>query len=635
MGTPAQVPGAAQTPAPATQGAEGTRPAAGPEPQPQLAKRRLSDQIAWMRYMAWSELAAGLLLSAFAFHYMSAQAAREARTNFIDQCEKIEHIIAIRLSSYADILLGLRGFMRHATTVTRAEFRDYVSELDLPRNHPGLTSLNYATEVESGGKHAFVQGVRRDTSIAADGYPGFAILPPGERASYHVMAYVEPAGVAELQMGADLKTYSPSSGVLYAMLRDTGGVAAGPRTIPGPEKYQWGLRLATYRIGLPTGTPEERRAALTGSVGLRFSLESLLHSVLPPAVAARTRVRLHAFSKQPGPNPVYVPAQANLLIDSGPLPPAAKAAWAGLGSGDLLNSQAHLNYGGRVLGLYFEGRAGDYSTGFERALPYIVMALGLFSTLLLFARIRALLGVRRKLEHAVRERTQELKRGNERLLAERDARIRLERTTLKIAETERARLASELHDDLGQTLTASACLAQTLAQDLRDKRVEGAEGSEQADAIERLLSGAIEKTRLLAQGLMPLASQVGSIWVALELLAQHAREIFRIDCRVVCDPAQILEDRNVAQQLYRIAQEGVLNAVRHGEASVVTIEFSVSETDSSMRMLIIDNGGGINAERMQERTGVGLRIMRQRCRSIGLDMELEANPDGGTILRIE
>lgn len=116
MGTPAQVPGAAQIPAPATQGADGRHPPAEPGPDPQLPKRRLSDQIAWMRYMAWSELAAGLLLSAFAFHYMSAQAAREARANFIDRCEKIEHIIAISLNSYADILLGLRGFMRHATT---------------------------------------------------------------------------------------------------------------------------------------------------------------------------------------------------------------------------------------------------------------------------------------------------------------------------------------------------------------------------------------------------------------------------------------------------------------------------------------------------------------------------------------
>jgi signal transduction histidine kinase len=246
--------------------------------------------------------------------------------------------------------------------------------------------------------------------------------------------------------------------------------------------------------------------------------------------------------------------------------------------------------------------------------------------------MRALLGARRNLEKLVDERTQELKSSNERLLGEREARIRLERSTLKIAETERARLASELHDDLGQTLTASACLVQSLAQDLRGKWDEGAD---QADAIEQHLSGAVEKTRLLAQGLMPLASQVGSIWVALEQLAQHAREIFRIDCRVVCDPAAIIEDRNAAQELYRIAQEGVLNAVRHGHAALVSIEFSVSETGSRMRLRVIDNGGGVDAERMQARTGVGLRILRQRCRSIGLDMRLEPNPEGGTILVVE
>jgi signal transduction histidine kinase len=237
-----------------------------------------------------------------------------------------------------------------------------------------------------------------------------------------------------------------------------------------------------------------------------------------------------------------------------------------------------------------------------------------------------------ELERTVVERTRELLRVNAKLIDERAQRIQLERAMLTVAESERSRIGRELHDDLGQVLTAAACMAQALSQDLESR---WAPGAAQASAVEVHLSHAVEKARLLAQGLMPLASQVGSISVALEQLARHARESYQIDVRVVCDPAQIIEDRRVAQELYRVAQEAVLNAVKHGRASMVTIEFSVHEPGPKPRMLVIDNGDGIDAAKMAGTTGIGLRIMRQRCRSIGLELALAPHPAGGAQLRVE
>ena len=134
---------------------------------------------------------------------------------------------------------------------------------------------------------------------------------------------------------------------------------------------------------------------------------------------------------------------------------------------------------------------------------------------------------------------------------------------------------------------------------------------------------------------MPLAPHVASAEIALEQLAARAREIYGIECKVLCEAEQVNEELSVAQQLYRIAQEGVLNAVRHGRASSVSIFLGVSESGGSVRMILIDNGEGIDEERIKRGAGVGLRIMRHRCRSIGLDMKLERHPEGGTILRIE
>ena len=273
-----------------------------------MTKLRLVDQLVWMRSIAWLELAAGLLLSAFAFNYMSAQVAREVRANFIDHCETIEHTIAIRLGSYTDVLVGMRGFMSHSEMVTRAEFHQYAAGLDLPRRHPGLISVNFARELDGRAKQAFIQGVRRDTGVESQGYPDFDILPAGERDSYHVMDYVQPPRIPSPLMGTDLKAYSSSAAEVVAIARDTGGVAAGSREIPGAASHQWGLRLATYRNDAPTGTLRERRAALTGSVGLRFSLEGLLRSVLPEEDMRRTRLRLHTFSLQADPGVGYQPS---------------------------------------------------------------------------------------------------------------------------------------------------------------------------------------------------------------------------------------------------------------------------------------------------------------------------------------
>ena len=587
-----------------------------------------------VRYAAWIELALGLSLSAAAFVAVDAQVAKEARAKFEAECSVIEQSMVMRLSNYEGLLLGLSGFMRHARHVARGEFREYVTELDLRSRHIGVTTLNFARHVRDGDKKAFLRSVREDRDIARNGYPNFSITPAGERASYHPFTYVEPQFAARSLFGVDLQACCEGGAPNLAAMRDGGGVVTSPVIIAGSEDYQLGMRLATYRAGAATNTVEQRREALTGSVGLRFSLSHLLQSALPANNPERIRVRMYSYHyPPPEADFIFTPSKQNLLIDSAALWPW-KAGQDGKAddAGERLKSRSNRLLGDRMLDINFEASVNEFSGAFDRWLPYHAAALGAICTLLLFALLRSLLRSRVDLEEAVRGRTRDLTQASEKMRSERDQRIRLEREILNVAEDERSLLGRELHDDLGQTLAATACLAQSLSQDLESR---WAQGAAQASLIERHISGMVEKSRLLAQGLMPLASQVGTISVALEQLARHARESYRIGCQVTCNPGDILEDRETARELYRIAQEAVLNAVRHGHATSVNIDLSVVPATGRLRMLIVDNGGGLDEERAKKSAGIGLRIMRSRAGSIGMSLTLERNPEGGTVVRVD
>lgn len=589
----------------------------------------------WVHHAPWLVLALGLTLSAAAFQYVSKQVAREARGKFEAECAAIERIVTTRLSSFTNLLMSLRGFMSHAQVVTHAEFTRYVSELDLLRQHPGVTTINYAQQVDGAAKAAFVNSVRKDTSLRPRGFPEFSIAQHAERASYHVITFVEPFDANAALFGLDLQSCCAGTQEALAAVRDSGEIISDPEILADADDYQWGLRLATYRGGLPTTTLEQRREAFAGSVGLRFSLSQLMEEIVPPPHTKRVRVRLHSFPRAAGSNTAFTPALRNMIIDSFASRPSKverAVAFNKRAGANELSSNTWLHFGGQTLGIYYDGKMVDFSTDTERALPYLVTTTILILTSALFAMLRLLLRSRLELETAVGERTHELKQANDEMRVEAQKRIRLEREILGVAEQERERLGRDLHDDIGQMLTATAFLAQSLSQDLEARWEEGAG---HANLIEKHLSETVERIRYLAQGLMPLASQVGSLSVALEQLARHARESFRIGCQVVCDPPEIFANQLAAEQLYRIAQEGLLNAVKHGHASSVTISLSLSHESQSLRMAVTDNGDGIDNERMLHSAGIGLRLMRKRCLTIGMNMSLERRPEGGTVLRVE
>ena len=202
-------------------------------------------------------------------------------------------------------------------------------------------------------------------------------------------------------------------------------------------------------------------------------------------------------------------------------------------------------------------------------------------------------------------------------------RVGLEREILAISEREQRRLGHDLHDDLCQQLAGIEFLSQRLASGLAARAAVRARAKEIAQMVQR----AMTQTRELARGLSPVRLEAEGLTDALRELAAGTKKVFGCDCRCRCDPPVLVPDHTVAIHLYRIAQEAVTNAIKHGKAR--RIEISLTANGNSAVLAVSDNGTGI-PRKLPKRKGMGLRIMRYRTEVIGGTLQVEPDPGGGS-----
>ncbi|MDF3057145.1 MAG: multi-sensor signal transduction histidine kinase [Rariglobus sp.] len=200
----------------------------------------------------------------------------------------------------------------------------------------------------------------------------------------------------------------------------------------------------------------------------------------------------------------------------------------------------------------------------------------------------------------------------------------LERKVLLISDTEQLRIGADLHDGLGQHLTGIACMAAAL----RD-RLKAADRPEtkQADEIARLVNEATSQTRALARGLCPVQLDQSGLQAALEHLAYQMELVHGIECHFRADDEPFDCEHDSALHLYRITQEALHNATRHGKAR--RIEVVLDSGPNGRRLAIEDNGQGFDPG-LPQGPGVGLRLMQYRAAMIGGNLSIESQPQGGT-----
>lgn len=237
----------------------------------------------------------------------------------------------------------------------------------------------------------------------------------------------------------------------------------------------------------------------------------------------------------------------------------------------------------------------------------------------------ALRGARRDLESRVAARTRELAEANAALQVQMAERARLEGEVLQVSEREQQRFGRELHDGLGQHLTATAIQAELLARDLEGAGQHAAQ--RQAEQVEAMLSQAVADTRLLARGLFPVDIDADGLTAALAELAGSTERQLRRRCSLDCPVPVDVGDHAVAIHLYRIAQEAVNNAVKHAPASAIEIRLH-EDAGARVRLRITNAPHAPQADGQPgARTGIGLHLMQHRAQLIG--GTLHAGPDGG------
>ncbi len=227
------------------------------------------------------------------------------------------------------------------------------------------------------------------------------------------------------------------------------------------------------------------------------------------------------------------------------------------------------------------------------------------------------------LAEQVRERTRQLQA--EREVAERHAenRLRLSRQLLQVQESERRSLARELHDDLGQQLAALKMNVQTLLHESDSRHHSRLQDSVQiADAV-------IGQVRERAMSLRPALLDELGLGAALQWHAKKQEERFAARIVIDFDLGNMVPSDEWSCNVYRIAQEAINNALRHGKAKEVVVQVF---GDGSMVTLVIgDNGVGL-APRPADSPGMGLHNIAERVELLGGTMCLQSTP-GGTELR--
>ena len=187
----------------------------------------------------------------------------------------------------------------------------------------------------------------------------------------------------------------------------------------------------------------------------------------------------------------------------------------------------------------------------------------------------------RELEARVQQRTTALKE-------EMTERERLEQELIEISEREQRRIGQDLHDSLCQHLTGTTLVVQALAEQLAARNLPEATEANKAVA---LLEEGIDLSRTLAKGLHTLNMDADGLMLALEEYAATSSELFKVSCRLECDSPVLIHDPAIAGHLFRIAQEAVGNAIKHGKARNILIFLDANE--ETIVLSVKDDGVGL------------------------------------------
>ena len=202
-------------------------------------------------------------------------------------------------------------------------------------------------------------------------------------------------------------------------------------------------------------------------------------------------------------------------------------------------------------------------------------------------------------------------------------RRQLEEELLAISGREQRRIGQDLHDGLCQQLVGIEFRNSVLVQQLAKQQ----EAKTEAMRIGELIRDVTRQARLLAKGLSPVQLDANGLMSALQELTSNTSKLFNVSCRFECPQPVLVRDNAVATHLYRIVQEAISNAVKHGQARSIIVRLNGSPDQMTLR--IWNNGAEFSVGASAE-GGLGLRIMQYRAEMIGATLKISSNIGKGT-----
>ena len=203
-------------------------------------------------------------------------------------------------------------------------------------------------------------------------------------------------------------------------------------------------------------------------------------------------------------------------------------------------------------------------------------------------------------------------------------RKRLERELIETSDNEMRRIGHDLHDGVGQQLTALALSCASMQHELQNH------APQCVDPLKKIggeLHDVIRQIRMLSHGMAPVSFEENGLAVALRRLADNTSSAAKMKCEFEEPANDVSCGSKAAEQLYRIGQEAVTNALKHGQAGEIRISLEAGRDRTELR--VSDNGKGF-APPMANGQGLGLHAMKYRADVIGAELRIESQLGKGT-----
>jgi signal transduction histidine kinase len=541
----------------------------------------------------------------------------DARVRFIHMARNVQSLLDGRFKTYADLLRGTASLFLAGEHVTRDEFRRYVAGLDLPHHFPGVESINFAQHFLDAERDQFEERMLQNI----DGRGRNAtIRPEGRRAEYTVLTFVEPGTAWLDRIGVDFHTKT-NAVMILGHSRDTGEpFTSGSPVNAGSVVMGLAMRLPVYRGAVPPHDVSQRRAAYLGTVGIGFSVSSLAQGVLDNMPKNATRLVISGMAPVEEPGRPAGGYRRTVFFDNRP----------GVAPDERVEFRALLPVGGRGRGwdIDFSVWKRSMYSDIDSVLPWVAMLAGSTGTALLYALFQTLSSSRRRAIGLAEEMTEGLRASEAKLQKTNDNLRRLAAHAESIKESERKRIAREIHDDLGQNLLALRIEVDLLASrtNQRHPRLHT-----RARWMLAQIDGTIKSVRQIINDLRPNVLDLGLTAAVDWQIAEFQRRT-GIACELVSHNHDLHVSDRCATTLFRILQESLTNVSRHARATAVRVELALDP--DTISMTVSDNGIGLTQSGRQKPGSFGLVGIEERVRILGGKCLITSGPERGTTVHV-